>query len=121
MWRRILLILLCMIIPWQSVKAAEGGLLHAAEMGNTMGHLHDHVMHEAHHHGGHDGDVVYDQTQDSTDHVNDHCACSTGWLLPLSLDVVATTPATQLLPDWVSRPLPAPVLDKPPRPPHHAG
>ena len=120
MWRRTLLILLCMIIPWQSVKAAGGFVTHADDMAiSAVEHLNAHDHHLAHHHDTHDGGVHYDHSQDSTEHVNDHCVCSTGWLIPLSLDVALFVPDAQAPPEWVARLLPAPVLEKLPRPPRH--
>ncbi len=118
MWRQLMLILLCLIIPWQSVKAAGGFGAHAVDAVLTIEHVLDHDLHVAHHHDDHDGGHHHDQSQDSEEHVKGHCVCSSGWLLPIGFSLSPIPPAVQLLPEWLDRPLPAPVLDKPPRPPH---
>lgn len=123
MWRRVLLVLLCVMIPWQAVTAAQVAVVHADDAVSVIEHLKAHDNHVAHHHdhhaGGHHGGIHYDQSQDSKDHVGDHCVCSTGWLPPLGLNVMVTAPAVQMPPEWTARPLPAPVLEKPPRPPRY--
>lgn len=122
MWRRFLLVLLCCLVPLQSIQAAERALAHASGAVNGMVHWHEHELNVPHHHDAHgEADhtsVHYDHSQDSVEHVSDHCVCSAGWLLPPTLSLVVSAPAGHPLPSWADRALPSPVLDKPPRPPH---
>jgi len=129
MLRRVLLLLLCVIIPFQSVRAMVGELNHvqvhaqAVAKDHAQSHEHEH-QHSHDHHRMAAVDVHGDDLADeaSSDHpASHHCTCSAGWLTPEGWTVAHSERPTQVLPDWASQAHPAPYLEEPPRPPHSLG
>lgn len=116
MWRRFLLLLLCVLIPLKAVMATECDCPHAAEMMGWMV-LDASPQHEVHHHHDH-GASSHGDDQDGADHLDDHCVGTLGWLLPSALSLTHRLSMPHATPEWLDRPLPAPVLEQPPRPPH---
>ena len=121
---RLLLLLLCCILPLQSLQAEAGLLASLDEAHAQHTHAHAHVPH--HHHVDVIQHLVPDggdaASDDAThDHLSDHCVCPMGGLLPTTTWVVHRVAARQALPEWTPRPLPAPVLPGLQRPPHAAG
>ena len=123
MLRRVLLLLLCVIIPFQSVRAMVGELTHAQEhaqlqrVAPTVDMVVDLTppCHEASHHAMPEASADADQPS------SHHCTCSAGWLMPEGWTVAHSERPTQVLPDWASQAHPAPYLEEPPRPPHSLG
>lgn len=130
MLRRVLLLLLCVIIPFQSVRAMVGELTHAQEHAQlqrvvaTVATAADLTppCHEASHHAMPEASADADQPSTPSDHpASHHCTCSAGWLMPAGWAVAHSERPTQVLPDWASQAHPAPYLEEPPRPPHSLG
>ncbi len=124
MWRRFLLLLLCVLIPLKAVMAAEcdcPSFSEAVTLNMQGHHVVDtqsaHQFFEAHHHHSH-AVSAHGDDQDASQHSDHHCVGTLGWLLPSSLTLAQWAGVPHAMPGWLDRPLPAPVLEQPPRPPH---
>lgn len=134
MLRRVLLLLLCVLIPLQSVRAMVGELTHAGEhapsapqvrivsaMDDLTPPCHEATYHAMHHAVPKTSEKA-DPSSAPPDHpASHHCTCSAGWLMPSGWTVAHSERPTQVLPDWTSQAHPAPYLEEPPRPPHSLG
>jgi hypothetical protein len=104
------LILLLILLPWQSVVAAERNLTHVLGAGHGMEfvvhHMAEHASHVLHHHddADDDGDEVHvDKSQKSVQHLADfehaNNACP---MLPAAFDVPDSLPTDREMPLWRS-------------------
>lgn len=124
MWRRFLLLLLCVLLPLQSVRADEG----ADSLAHQGHHSQAPHAHHAHHaHGAEDVDQAQahaqavaqsDEGAPAAEHLSDHCVCPLGCLLPSGSAVFLREAAAHGVPGWTPPSLPTPVLPAPQRPPH---
>jgi len=114
MWRRFLLLLLCVLLPLQSVRADEGA--------DSLAHQ-GHHSHAPHAHHAHDADPAQavaqpDEGAPAAEHLSDHCVCPLGCLLPSGSAISLREAAAHGVPGWTPPSLPTPVLPAPQRPPH---
>ncbi len=92
---KVLLLILLIVLPWQTIAAAERTLTHmmSGQASNGFGqigkHLADHDAHVLHHHEDRgDGQPHVDQSEKSLQHLNDfEHGCSAAVLLPAALQL----------------------------------
>lgn len=85
MLRRVLLLLLCCILPLQSLQADVGALSHVRFAAGELVSLSE--LHAPHHHLDVVQHLVHEEgsvesVDRMNDHLSDHCVCPIGCLLP---------------------------------------
>lgn len=112
--RRLLLILLMIILPWQAIASTLSSLTHESD--NIVMHMAEHDLGIAHHHHD-DGSFHHDNSETSREHLSEHVCCpGAAMLVSLSIDVSVIF--ASLAPPEFSPPfLAGPVLEGLRRPP----
>lgn len=79
--KKVLLLILLIVFPWQAIVAAERNLTHVMSSGkggdfrHVAEHMAEHDAHVLHHHdddGDDGGDTHVDKSEKSIQHLNDH-------------------------------------------------